>query len=465
MSSPSISSPRFGSEVRATATLALPLVLGHVSTGLIGFVDNVIAGHHGTQTLAAVTIGTALLWLPMMVPIGTLISLTASVSQLNGAGRRDEIGPLFRQALWLGLGLGVLMFAFLSLIPYALAPFGIAAEIIPGARDFLHGIRWGVPALTFWFCMRYLSEGMHWTLPTMLLGFGGLLLLAPLGYAFTFGMFGLPEMGAGGLGLASAITMWAQAIAFAVYLWNAKRFAHLKLFAQFDPPRVKPIGDLLRTGLPIGITVLMEGGLFIATALLIARLGAVPAAAHQIAINVSALCFMIPIGVAEATTVRVGHALGAGDAHGIRRAAHAGYLIVLATQALSATALLLGHDAVVALYTRDLAVAALAGNLLLFAAAFQFPDGIQVLSAGALRGLKDTRVPMWLAVLSYWGLGMPLGAGLGLGLGWGPQGMWLGLILGLTAAAVLMATRFQRSSKRLLAVHKALSPKGTSFGA
>jgi MATE family multidrug resistance protein len=156
------------------------------------------------------------------------------------------------------------------------------------------------------------------------------------------------------------------------------------------------------------------------------------------------------MGVAEATTVRVGHALGAGDAQGIRRAAHAGYVIVLATQALAATALLLGHDAVVALYTRDLAVAGLASSLLLYAAAFQFPDGIQVLSAGALRGLKDTRVPMWLAVLSYWGLGMPLGAGLGLGLGWGPQGMWMGLILGLTAAAVLMAARFQRSSRRLL---------------
>ena len=112
--------------------------------------------------------------------------------------------------------------------------------------------------------------------------------------------------------------------------------------------------------------------------------------------------------------------------------------------------LLLGHDAVVALYTRDLAVAGLAGSLLLYAAAFQFPDGIQVLSAGALRGLKDTRVPMWLAVLSYWGLGMPLGIGLGLGLGWGPQGMWMGLILGLSAAAVLMAARFHRSSRRLL---------------
>ncbi|MEP6906894.1 MAG: MATE family efflux transporter [Pseudoxanthomonas sp.] len=452
MSPTTLYSPRFASEVRATATLALPLVLGHVSTGLIAFVDNVIAGHHGTQTLAAVTIGTALLWLPMMVPIGTLISLTASVSQLNGAGRNDEIGPMFRQALWLALALGLLMFAFLSLIPYALAPFGIAAEIIPGARGFLHGIRWGAPALTLFFCMRYLSEGMHWTLPTMLIGFGGLLLLAPLGYAFTFGRYGLPEMGAAGLGTASAIMMWAQALVFAVYLRNTRRFAHLRLFARFDGPHAKPIAQLLRTGLPIGVTVLMEGGLFIATALLIARLGTVPAAAHQIAINVSALCFMIPMGVAEATTVRVGHALGVGDVHGMRRAAHAGYVIVLATQALSATALLLGHDAVVALYTGDLAVAALAGNLLLYAAAFQFPDGIQVLSAGALRGLKDTRVPMWLAVISYCGLGMPLGIGLGLGLGWGPQGMWLGLILGLTAAAVLMAARFQRSSKRLLAL-------------
>lgn len=447
MSSSTFPSPRFGHEVRATATLALPLVLGHVSTGLIGFVDNVIAGHHGTQTLAAVTVGTALLWLPMMIPIGTLISLTASVSQLNGAGRRSEIGPLFRQALWLSLGLSSLMFLFLSLAPYGLTRFGIAPEIVPGATAFLHGIRWGVPALTLFFCMRYLSEGMHWTLPTMLLGFGGLLVLAPLGYVLAFGKFGLPEMGAGGLGTASAIMMWMQASTFAIYLWNSKRFAHLQLFHRFDPPHWQPSGQLLKTGLPIGITVLMEGSLFIVTALLIARLGATPAAAHQIAINVAALCFMIPMGVAEATTVRVGHAVGANDPQGIRRAAYAGYAIVLATQTLSALALLFGHDAVVALYTRDLAVAGMAGTLLLFAAAFQFPDGIQVLSAGALRGLKDTRVPMWLAAFSYWGLGMPLGAGLGLGLGWGPPGMWLGLILGLTAAAVLMSWRFRRSSR------------------
>jgi MATE family multidrug resistance protein len=442
----------FGGEVRTTARLALPLVLAHLSTGLIAFVDSLIAGRHGTATLAAVTVGTALLWLPMMVPIGTLISLTASVSQLDGARRHGEIGPLFRQALWLGVGLGAAMFALLSAAPLLLAPFGIDPGIVPGATAFLHAIRWGVPALVLFFCMRYLSEGMHWTLPTMLLSFGGLLLLAPLGYALAFGRFGFPEMGAGGLGTASAITMWAQAVSFALYLRKSKRFASLKLFARFEPPRLAPIVQLLKTGLPIGVTILMEGSLFIATALLIARLGTVEAAAHQIAINVAQLCFMVPMGVAEATTVRVGHALGANDPRGLRRAAKAGYVIVLGTQALSALLLLFGHDWVAALYTRDLAVASLAGVLLLYAAAFQFPDGVQVLSAGALRGLKDTRVPMWLAVLSYWGLGLPLGVGMGFGLGWGPQGMWCGLIAGLSAAALLLALRFHRSSRRLVKV-------------
>lgn len=443
-------SPRFRQEVRATGLLALPLVLGHISTGLIAFVDNTIAGHHGTDTFAAVSIGTALLWLPMLVPIGTLISLTASVSQLHGAGRDREIGPLFRQALWLGAGLSLLMFLFLSVVPAFLPTFGIAAEIVPGATGFLHGIRWGVPALTLYFCMRYLTEGMHWTLPTMLIGFGGLLVLGPLGYAMCNGKAGFPELGAQGLGIASSITMWVQALAFATYLWTTRRFAHLQLFERFELPRWSAIRDLLRTGLPIGITVLMEGGLFIITALLIGRLGAIEASAHQIAINVAQLCFMIPMGVAEATTVRVGHAVGSNDAPGVRRATWAGYAIVLVTQLLSISVLLLGHNAVVGLYTNDLAVAALASTLLLYAAMFQLPDGVQVLSAGALRGMKDTRVPMFIAMFAYWGVGMPMGAGLGLGLGWGPQGMWVGLIMGLSVAALLLGWRLRVNNRRLL---------------
>ena len=441
--------PRFSDEVRKSALLAAPLAAGHLSHGLVGFVDTVVAGHHGTDTLAAVAVGAALFWLPMMVPMGTLMALPPSVSQLDGAGRRGEIGALFRQALWLALALGVGLFVLISVLPLVLAPMGMAADIIPGATSFLHAIRWGIPAFTVYLCMRYLSDGLHWSLPTMVIGFGGLLLLAPLGWALTNGVGPLPEMGAAGIGWASAAMFWVQMLAFAVYLWWSPRFADLALFAQLDLPRGPVLGGLLRTGLPIGVTVAMEGSLFIVTALLIGRLGEVPVGAHQIAINVASLCFMIPFGVAEATTVRVGHALGRGDRGGLRRAYFAGMVLVLGTQALSALVLLLGNHAIVGMYTADAAVAGLAASLLLYAALFQFPDGVQVLSAGALRGLADTRVPMLLAAFAYWGIGMPVGIGLGLWLGWGPRGMWLGLTAGLAVAAVLLARRFLRSSMRV----------------
>jgi len=444
-------------EVRNTAALAAPLVIGHLATGLIGFIDNVIAGHHSTATLAGVAIGSAMFWLPMTLPMGTLMALPPSVSQLDGAGRHDEIGPLFRQALWLALGLGLALFALLSLAAQLLEPMGIAEGVRPGAAAFLEGIRWGVPALSLYFCLRYLSDGLHWTWPTMVFGFGGVLVLLPLGWAFTFGRFGLPEMGAGGLGLASSCMMWMQALGFACYLARARRFAALGLFARMDWPCWEVIKGLVRTGLPIGVTVAMESALFVVTALLIGRMGELEVAAHQIAINVASLCFMVPFGLSEATTVRVGRALGRGlGATGIRRAAFASLVLVLATQTLSAGVLLLGHTWVVRLYTADAAVAALASSLLLYAAAFQFPDGIQAQAAGALRGLKDTRIPMLLAMFAYWGVGMTLGVGLGLGLDRGPRGMWAGLIAGLVVAALLLGMRFLRSSRKLpVPVHPA----------
>lgn len=435
-------------ELRTTGTLAGPLVLGHLSTGLVSFVDNVIAGHHGTRTLASVTIGTAILWLPLTVVLGTLMSVPPAVSQLGGAGRRAEIGPLFRQALWLSLGLGPLLFLFLSFAPRALCLLGISPEIAPGATGFLHGIRWGLPAFTLFLCLRYLTDGLHFTLPSMLLSFAGLLLLVPLGYALTFGALGLPELGARGLGFASAAVMWWQASMLGLYLVRARRFADLGLFARLDPPRPGEIRALLAVGLPIGFTVLMEGSLFIVAALLIGRLGEVPAAAHQIAINVASLCFMVPLGLAEATTVRVGHAVGAEDRAGVRRAALAGFLLMLATQSVTAGVLFAGREQLVTLYSDDATVAALAASLMLYAAAFQFPDGAQVLSNGSLRGLKDTRVPMLLAAVAYWGIGIPLGAWLALGAGLGPKGMWTGMIAGLSVAALLLGTRFLRVSRR-----------------
>lgn len=438
-------------EAGRTLRLAAPLAAGHLSHGLVGLVDAMVAGHHGTATLAAVSVGAALFWLPMLAPMGTLMALPPAVSQLDGAGKRHEIGPLFRQSLWLALALGLVLLGLLSLVPSLLVPMGIAPDIVPGVVGFLHGVRWGVPAFALYLCMRYLSDGLHWSLPTMLLGFGGLCVLAPLAYIFTNGLLGLPEMGAAGIGLATSLMFWLQALGFALYLAKSRRFADLELFSHWQWPQWPTQRQLLSTGLPIGVMVTMEGGLFAATALLIGRLGEVQVAAHQVALNVATMCFMLPFGIAEATTVRVGHALGRHDYSAVRSAAFAGLALAMATQAFSALLMLLGHNAIAALYSADPAVIALGGSLLLYAALFQFPDGVQVISAGALRGLQDTRVPMVIAAFSYWGIGMPVGAGLGLWLGWGPRGMWLGLTAGLFVAAIFLGRRFLRSSARLCA--------------
>jgi len=454
---PSCTFPHLAQDLNKTARLAAPLVAGHLSAGLIGFIDNVIAGNHSTNTLSGSAIGTAVFWLAMAVPMGTLMALPPSVAQLNGAGRHADIAPLFRQALWLALGLGVMLTGLLGWVVQAFEPLGIDAQILPAATAFVRGIRWSMPALALYFCMRYLSDGLHWTLPAMMFGLGGVLVLLPLGWALTFGVDGwLPEMGAYGLGLASSITIWIQALGLGGYLARARRFADLQLFAQFEPPRWTVIAGLLKTGLPIFIMVAMEGGLFILTALLMGRMGEVQVAAHQIAINVASLAYMIPFGISEATTVRVGHAVGRGlGTDGVRRAALASLVLVLMTQTVSALLLLLGHDVIVRLYTTDTAVMTLAASLLLLAAAYQFPDGIQVLFAGALRGLKDTRVPMLLAMVAYWCVGMPLVVwlGLGSGPGLGPKGMWMGLIAGLSVAALLLTLRFWRSSR-----HRAAMP-------
>ena len=267
-------------ELRTSLVLAFPLILGHVCTGLIGFVDAVLAGQHGANTLAAVAVGSALWSVVIIVLIGVLLALPPTVSQLDGAGRRDEIAPALRQGVWLALLLAALLFGFLSASGWLLPAFGIAPEIQPGARDFLFGIRWGVPAIALYFCMRYLSEGLHWTWPTLAFGVGGLALLIPLGYALMFGRFGLPAMAAAGLGYATAIMLWLQAFGFAIYLARSRRFSDLGLFSRFEPPRWGAIRDLLRLGLPIGVSIFMEGSLFIVTALLMGRLGEVPAAAH-----------------------------------------------------------------------------------------------------------------------------------------------------------------------------------------
>ena len=434
-------------EMRVSLVLALPLALGQLAAMLMSVVDSILAGQHSLNTLAAVTVGSSIWTVALLVCVGVLMAIPPSVAQLNGAGRRREIGPLWRQAIWIALPMGLLLMLLVWHSPRLLDAIGIVAEVRPQAAAFLRAIAFGAPALSLYFCFRYLSEGLAWTPPTMLFGIAGLLLLIPLGYALMFGYGVLPELGAAGLGYATGLVLWLQALGFLAYLRCSRRFEDLGLFQRFDLPNWPVIRGLLLLGLPMGVSIFMEGSLFVATALLIGRLGAVDVAAHQIALNVASVCFMLPLGIAMATTVRVGHAAGAGDLSAVRWAAGAGFALGGVTQTAAALVLLLAGAWISSFYTSDVAVSALAVTLMRYAAVFQFPDGIQVLSAGALRGLKDTRIPMLITIFAYWGIGLPLGSWFGLHLNGRAPGLWVGLILGLTVAAVLLALRVGRQCR------------------
>jgi multidrug resistance protein, MATE family len=435
---------RLGREMRVSFVLALPLVLGQLASMLMSVVDAVLAGHHGVDTLAAVTVGSSIWTVALLLCVGVMMALPPSVAQLNGAGRRAEIAPLWRQALWLALPLGVLLAVAVWYSPVLLDAIGIVPQVRPQATAFLHAIAAGAPALVFYVAFRYLSEGLAWTPPTMVFGLSGLAVLAPLGYVLMYGAGPLPGLGAQGLGIATATVLWLQAIGFGLYLRRSARFADLGLFARWEAPDAAKIRGLLALGLPMGVSIFMEGSLFVATALLIGRIGAVDVAAHQIALSVASACFMLPLGIAMATTIRVGHAAGADDLGAMRWAAGAGFALGGVTQALAAAVLVFGGALIAGWYTSAADVAALAVLLMRYAAVFQLPDGIQVLSAGALRGLKDTRVPMLITVLAYWGIGLPLGAWFGLHLDRRAPGLWIGLILGLSVAALLLALRLWR---------------------
>jgi MATE family multidrug resistance protein len=424
--------------------LALPLIVAQLSAMAPNTVDAMLAGHLSAHTQAAVVTGTSIWSLAIVCGLGMMMSVPPTVAQLDGANRRGEIGAIFHQALWIAwiLGIGI-WFAVRRAAPL-MSLFGVVESMRPDVVAFLHAISWAAPALTTYFALRGLSEGLSMPVPSMIFSFGGLLVLAPLGYVLMYGKFGIPPMGARGTGIATAIVLWLEMIGFGIYVLKHRNYHALNLTHGFRRPHWAPIARLLHIGVPMAVTLLMEAGLFVAVALFIGRLGETVTASHQIALNVASLAFMIPLGLSMAITVRVGNAAGRADEAGVRYAGFCGIALVIVVQLLAIT-LMLGMPRFIAgLYSGNAQVIALASQLLLLAGLFQLSDGIQVASNSALRGLKDTRFPMVITMFAYWGVGMPVGWYLAFRADMGARGMWLGLVAGLSMAAVLLFTRFYR---------------------
>ena len=433
-------------EMRATVRLALPLICAQLAAIGSNVIDTVLAGHVSAHVLGAVAVGANIWSLAIVSGIGMMMAVPPSVAQLDGAGRRHEVGAVFRQALWLALGMGLMLWFAVRHAAPLIDLIGVTPRLRDDVQRFLLAISWGAPALTCYFALRGLSEGLSLTRPSMYFSLGGLVLLVPLGYVLMFGKLGIPPQGAHGCGVATAIVLWLELAAFAIYIVCRRNYRGLGLFDHFEWPDLRRIGTLVHIGLPMAVTLLAEAGLFVATALIIASLGEDVIASHQVALNIASLFFMIPLGLAMAITVRVGNAVGRSDERGVRYAGFCGIGLTLVTQMLSAGLMLSLPHYIAALYTRDPKVIALAVQLIMLAGFFQFSDGIQVAANGALRGLKDTRVPMVITLFAYWVIGMPVGWWLAFHQGLGARGMWMGLIAGLSVAAVMLFIRFWRSA-------------------
>jgi MATE family multidrug resistance protein len=440
-------------ELRATLVLAWPLVLSNLTMALIQATDVVLMGWLGAHALAASALGLNLTFAFLLFGIGVI---TASSPMMATAfGRRAhsvrQVRRTFRQALWLAVILSAAIWAVLWNAEPIIRGLGQQPALAHDAAWFLRGYMWSaLPFLLFQAMRNFLSalERPGWILAISLVG---IILNALLGWALIFGHFGLPALGIIGGGLASSIVWGVLALALGVILVSDRQFRRFHLFGHWwrsDWPR---FGTLLKLGLPIGLTMSFEGAVFGAAAYLMGLIDADSIAAHAVALQIAALSFMVPLGLGQAATVRVGNALGRGDRAGITRAGWTAWALGVGFMGAMAVLLWLAPRPLVTLFLTDSPgnahVIALAVSFLAIAAVFQVVDGAQVVGAGMLRGLHDTRVPMLFALLGYWGIGIGAGAWLAFRRGWAGQGIWAGLALGLAIVAVLMLTRWSRRDR------------------
>jgi len=439
-------------EIMRTLQLAMPVIIGMVASFSMNFVDTLMAGRLPDKelSLAGIATGGAIWSAVVMFILGVLMAIQPVVAQVDGAGNRPEGGVAARQGMWIALAASIPFGLILLSGGTLLGWMSVDAEIIPTAVKYMAALSWGTPAICLLLLLRFFSEGSGFTRPTMYMGLLGIVFNVPLNYVLMFGKLGMPELGAQGCGYATSIVIWIQLAVIFFYIRWHNHFKDFELFKRWDWPQWVTISKLLRIGLPIGMGIFVEGSLFIGAALLIARLGALPASAHLIAINFSALMFMVPLGLASAITTRVGNALGRGDPVAARYAGMIGIFIMLFTQTLSASSMLFFPEAIVRIYTDDAAISLIAVGLLFYSAIFQYADGIQICAAGALRGLKDTLVPMFINILSYLVIGLSVGYYLTFNREMGPAGMWIGMIAGLSFGAVLLMGRFLFKSKKMI---------------
>jgi MATE family multidrug resistance protein len=442
-------------EIATLWRLSWPMLVGQLATVGMGVADVAMTGHVSAAELAAVSLGTSVWSIILVTVMGVMMAVNSVVAHEMGAGRFDKISHSVRESLWMGAIVGIVGCLAANACTLLFDHIGLEAAVAERAKTFLHIISLGMPAFACYRALYGYTTSINQTKPIMVIAICGLLYNIALNWMLVFGKFGLPKLGALGCAVSTASGVWLMLAAIVIWIRISSAYRLTYPFTRWEGPNWNEIGSMLRLGLPIGVTHFAEVSAFGIVSLLVARFGVVQVSAHQIALNFVSLVFMVPLSFGIGALTRVGQAMGEGNALRARFVAWTGTGMCIAFGVLSAIFIALFRWQIAAMYTSDAAVQATCAMLLLFAALFQLSDSTQVAAASAMRGYQVTRSPMLIQMIAFWGVALPVGWILGLAPAWfpwspaqpmGATGFWIGLVLGLTVAAVLLAWSLNKLS-------------------
>ncbi|WP_149589449.1 MATE family efflux transporter [Tabrizicola flagellatus] len=437
---------------RETLALGLPLIGSHLAQMALHVTDTVMVGWYGVVALAAVVLRASSFFIVFVVGSGFAKAVMPMVAAALGREDETQVRRDTRMGIWLSIAFGLVVYPVFWWSEPILRALGQDPEVSAIAQDYMRIAGLGmVPALVVTVLQSYLSA-LHRTQVVLWVTLAAVAVNIAVNWALIFGNWGFPEMGARGAAVATLVVQVVSLVALALYAHFLPALRRFHLFQRFWRPDWPAMRQVWRLGLPIGLTGLAEGGLFQASALMMGWIGTVELAAHGIALEVAALTFMLHVGLSSAATIRVARFDGQGERAELRRAAKVAVVISLGVALASILLFLSAPRPIVALFldlTKPESAAILAyGTVLLgVAALFQLADGMQVMALGLLRGVQDTRVPMGLAAVSYWLIGIPCSYVLAFPLGLGGVGLWLGLVVGLVCAAASLMWRFWRLAR------------------
>jgi MATE family multidrug resistance protein len=444
----------FKREFNLLTKIAWPLLLAQLMQILMGVSDTIMAGRYDSLDMAAVAIGHSVT-LPILIFLqGICLALSPIVARFHGGKQGNQVAHPVWQTFYLSMSIALGIVLLIFVMPRLLALIDMNDAMRQETLEYVGFVLMSAPAFAIYQTLRNYCEGLSKTRPTMVIMFVGLLVNIPANYILINGLFGMPEMGGAGCGLATMLVFYVMAFATWVYTLRTRSLKVYELYNQWVKPDIGMMVAIAKQGIPIALTFLAEVSLFAVVAIMLAPLGALTVASHQVALNFSSLIFMIPLSIGLAVAIRIGHIIGEQRTPMAQTAYLAALVLAISTVTITATGTILGSHYIAGLYSTEIQVIEYAASLLLFAAVFQFSDAIQVVSANALRGYKDTRAMLFISVLCYWFIGFPTGIILGLTdyivPAMSAKGFWIGFIIGLSAAAILMTWRVRVIQLRLL---------------